>query len=269
MCISVENGFLSGWAAFELKRLAYKNQGKTLIFAVMHALDEPIEYDEPHVPLREAPAYLAGHSSWVSIRSLGANHRNRVLTHLRSLDSQDRMMRFGYVANDAQIEAYVDRLNFHHDAVFGVFNRRLEIVALAHLAICRLPGSEPVGDFGVSVLPAWRGRGIGGRLYERAALHARNEGVELLHIQALASNAPMLAIARKHGASVQRMGSESEACLRLPQPSLESRLQEILEEYWANIHYTAKSQMRAWTACLAVFQSIRERAISANSTCSP
>ncbi|WP_240792048.1 GNAT family N-acetyltransferase [Rhodoferax bucti] len=178
-------------------------------------------------------------------------------------------MRFGYVANDVQIEAYVDRLDFHHDAVFGVFNRKLQIVALAHLAICRLPGSEPVGDFGVSVFPAWRGRGLGGRLYERAALHARNEGVEVLQIQALASNVPMLAIARKHGATVQRMGSESEACLRLAKPSLESRLQEILEEYWAHLHYTAKAQARAWSDWLAIFQSIRQRAISATTICSP
>lgn len=249
--------------------MIYQNQGKTLIFVCMQVFDESVEKYEIPAPVTGAISYSGPHSPFFSIRSLGPNHRRRVLIHLLALDSQDRMMRFGYVANDAQINAYVERLDFQNDAVFGVFNRRLELVALAHLAICRSLESEPVGDFGVSVFPAWRGRGLGGRLYERAALHARNEGVEVLQIQALASNVPMLAIARKHGATVQRMGSESEACLRLPKPSLESRLQEILEEYWAHLHYTAKAQTRAWSDWLAIFQSIRQRAISATTICSP
>lgn len=248
--------------------MTYQNQGKTLIFGRMQAFDESVEKYDVKAPVAGATSYSGVHSPFFGIRSLGPNHRRRALIHLLALDAQDRMMRFGYVASDGQITAYVERLDFQNDTVFGVFNRRVEIVALAHLAICKSPESEPVGDFGVSVFPAWRGRGLGGRLYERAALHARNEGVEVLQIQALASNVPMLAIARKHGATVQRMGSESEACLRLPKPSLESRLQEILEEYWAHLHYTAKAQARVWSDWLCVFQSIRQRAISASTICS-
>ena len=42
-----------------------------------------------------------------------------------ALDASDRYLRFGFPATDAQIAKYVDMLDFDHDEVFGIFNRRL------------------------------------------------------------------------------------------------------------------------------------------------
>lgn len=181
---------------------------------------------------------------FLGIRVLGPNHRERLLKHLMHLDSEDRFLRFGYVPSDQQIAHYVVKLDFSSDAVFGVFNGRLEIVAMAHLAFHDAHTSPRVAEFGVSVATSLRGRGIGGRLFERAALHARNEGIEVLLIQALASNAAMLAIALRHGATVLRSGAESEALLKLPQRSLTSRLQERAVELWADLHYRLKVHAR-------------------------
>ena len=72
--------------------------------------------------------------SWVPIRSLSPRHKPRIARHLRALPTSDRYLRFGYVATDEQIERYVQGLNFERDEIFGVFNRRLELVAMAHLA---------------------------------------------------------------------------------------------------------------------------------------
>ena len=67
----------------------------------------------------------------VPIRSLGANHRERIAAHLMALDDRDRYLRFGYLANDEQIQRYVDGLNFDRDEIFGIYNRRLELLAMA------------------------------------------------------------------------------------------------------------------------------------------
>ena len=101
---------------------------------------------------------------WVPIRSLGQRHRARIATHLCALDEQSRYLRFGYPASDAQIRRYVDLLDFEQDEVFGIFNRRLELIALAHLAHRAADPSRPHGaasEFGVSVLPKGRRRGYG------------------------------------------------------------------------------------------------------------
>ncbi len=252
----------------DLKPFLYAKQGKTLIFARMV---RPTNYDtsSPKAGSQDVVRAAKDTGIAVSIRALGPNHRERLRKHLLALETADRFLRFGYVATDQQISAYVDRLDFINDAVFGVFNRRLHIVAMAHLAICKSANGPPVGDFGVSVAPSLRGHGIGGRLYERAALHARNEGVEVLQIQALAENAAMLAIARKRGATVHRHGSESEAYLKLPRPDLESRLRELAGEYWAGLHYSLVAQSRIWVEMLKGFQSVRSRAIAAAKICSP
>lgn len=186
-------------------------------------------------------------SSWVPIRSLARRHRRRIRDHLLSLSERDRYLRFGYPASDEQITRYVAGLDFARDEVLGIFNRRLQLVAMAHLAYEPLPqrrGKPAMAEFGVSVLEKGRGRGFGARLFERAALHARNRGIETLFIHALSENAPMLKIARKAGATVERDGAESEAWLRLPPDTVASHVGEAIERHMAELDFQFKRHIR-------------------------
>ena len=72
--------------------------------------------------------------SWVPIRSLAARHRDRIEAHLVALEPGDRYLRFGFPASDEQIRQYVQGIRFDRDEVFGIFNRRLQLIAMAHLA---------------------------------------------------------------------------------------------------------------------------------------
>lgn len=179
---------------------------------------------------------------WIPIRSLSQRHRVRVLTHLLALEPQDRYLRFGYAANDAQVGRYVDLLDFERDEVFGIFNRKLELIAMAHLAyLPDSPQCRHAAEFGVSVLPRARGRGYGARLFDHAMLHARNRQVQTMVIHALSENVAMLRIARNAGAAVVREGGESEARLRLPPETLASVFEELVESQAAEIDYQLKS----------------------------
>jgi RimJ/RimL family protein N-acetyltransferase len=202
----------------------------------------------------------------VPIRCLGAGHRRRIQAHLLSLDEHDRYLRFGYPAVDEQICRYVEQLDFERDDIFGIVNRRLELIAMAHLAfIPHEPGSPAGAEFGVSVLKPARGRGYGARLFDRAVMHARNEGVELMFIHALSENRAMIRIARNAGASLERAGSETEAYLRLPPATLDSRLSEMVEEQVAQADYRIKRQAKSFLEFLAQVQEIRRGATDARS----
>jgi RimJ/RimL family protein N-acetyltransferase len=214
----------------------------------------------------EEPQQDARPGRLVPIRSLGAGHRRRIAAHLLSLDAQDRYLRFGYGANDEQIRRYVDQLDFESDEIFGIFNRRLDLIAMAHLAFMpHEPGTPAGAEFGVSVLKHARGRGYGARLFDRAVMHARNEGVELMFIHALSENTAMIRIARNAGASIERDGSETEAYLRLPPATLDSRVTELLEEQVAQADYRLKQQARNFLDFLAQVQEIRRGAVDARS----
>lgn len=190
----------------------------------------------------------------VPIRSLGSNHRIRIAAHLLSLEPQDRYLRFGYSASDEHIHRYVDGLDFSRDEVFGIYNRKLALIAMAHLAYPDEITAQSCVEFGVSVLKSARGRGYGARLFERAAMHARNDGITLMMIHALSENTPMLKIARKAGAVVTRDGAESEAYLRLPAPTLDSRVTEIVHEQVGQTDYHMKTQAHHFRRLLSSLQ---------------
>jgi len=113
----------------------------------------------------------------VPIRSLGMNHRGRIAQHLKALNPHDRYFRFGFAASDDQIQQYVDRLDFDRDEIFGIYNRHLKLIAMAHLAYSNSVHRDASAEFGVSVLEHVRGRGYGARLFDRALMHARHAGV--------------------------------------------------------------------------------------------
>ncbi len=197
-------------------------------------------------------------SGWIPIRSLSPRYKPHVLAHLLSLKPEDRYLRFGYPATDEQIEHYVTGLKFERDEIFGVFNRRLALVAMAHLAYSVDPQWASCAEFGVSVSSHQRGRGLGARLFSHAVMHARNQGVSMLFIHALSENVAMLKIARHAGAKVQRDGSESEAYLSLPEATLDSQLSGLMQEQMAELDYQLKNQAQQFRAWLATVQEIRQ-----------
>ncbi|MBL0090038.1 MAG: GNAT family N-acetyltransferase [Ideonella sp.] len=210
----------------------------------------------PEKPVVAAPARLP----WIPIRSLAPSHRPRILSHLQSLSGPDRYLRFGFQADDAQLTRYVDGLDFDRDEIFGVFNRRLELVALAHLAYAPSTDTGPTGnaaEFGVSVIGRVRGRGYGARLFEHAMLHARNRGYGTIYIHALSENTPMLRIARHAGATVHRDGPESEAYLKLPPETLASRMEQVIGQGAAAMDYGFKQQALVVDAVVDVITEVR------------
>lgn len=192
----------------------------------------------------------------VPIRSLGEKHRAQIAGHLLELDANDRYLRFGFVATDDHIERYVAGLDFERDEILGISNRKLALIAVAHLAFVDGNGQPACAEFGVSVVKAARGRGFGALLFERAAMDARNKGVALMFIHALSENTAMLRIARNAGALIERIGSDAEAFLRLAPASFGSRMTEIVEDHYAHVDYRLKAQSKQLHDFLSTLKSL-------------
>ncbi len=206
--------------------------------------------DDEATPPEPKPAFR-----WVPIRSLAERHRPRILAHLLALGEADRYLRFGHAATDAQIGRYVDGIDFSRDEVFGIFNRRLELIAVAHLAYMASGSAE----FGVSVLPKARGRGYGARLFDHAVMHARNRHVDTLIVNALSENTAMLRIARAAGATIERAGTDAEARLKLPPDDVVSHLSEVVEGGAAELDYRLKAQARRLDSVLDAIAEVKAR----------
>ncbi len=197
-------------------------------------------------------------SALVPIRTLSERHRERIAAHLLSLGPEDRYLRFGYAASDTQVQRYVDKIDFTRDEVFGIYNRRLDLIAMAHLAYARYEEEQGSAEFGVSVVPKARGRGFGGRLFERAMVHARNAGVQQIVIHALSENTAMLKIARNAGATVQRDGPDAQAYLALPPADFDSRMAQLVDHHIGEVDYRLKMEARRLRNTVGGIQEVRE-----------
>lgn len=214
-----------------------------------------IPIDAPERATEHAPAPTLRHAP---VRSLAERHRPRIVAHLLALGAADRYLRFGHPATDAQIARYVDQIDFENDEVLGIFNRRLEVVALAHLAYLGAPGvPQKEAEFGVSVSAHARGRGWGRRLFDLSVLHARNRRVETLLVHALSENKAMLHIAAGAGATVVRDGPESTARLQLPPEDFASHMEALIEHQVAEFDYGLKVHARRFDEWLRLLSGAR------------
>jgi GNAT superfamily N-acetyltransferase len=176
----------------------------------------------------------------IVIRELPRLERVKFARHLCALETEDRRLRFGLALPDAAIDDYVAGIDFAHDAVFGVFDDRLELAGAAHLA-----RADAHAELGVSVLASQRGRGIGGALLARAHLHARNWGIGTLFMHCLTENGAILHLAGKQGMRIVAESGEADAHLALPPASPASIAQALFDERVGLFDYALKSQVEA------------------------
>lgn len=196
----------------------------------------------------------------VPVKQLQERDRRRMMKHFLSLEKSDRLLRFGSNLPDELVAVYVNKIDFSRDMVYGVYNRFFHLVAVGHLAFApkeKAPGrhavttKDRVAEFGVSVARSMRGLGVGSKLFERAAIHCRNNDVDTLYMHCLSSNQTMMHIAKKAGMEIQRDYGEADAYLKLPLANPASMLQEALDEQFATLDYTFKVNRRIAAKLLA------------------
>lgn len=172
-------------------------------------------------------------------KQLTAADRPAILRHLQSLSEEDLRLRFGSPRSPASVASYVEHIDFARDALFGVFDSDLELVGVAHVGM----GDE--AEFGVSVAPAHRGRGVGTALFDRAQEHARNHMIRRFYVHCLTENKAMLAIARKAKMKIVTEAGEADAWLGLPPGDVATVTGEFLEERVALFDFALKAQVKA------------------------
>lgn len=171
------------------------------------------------------------------VRELSSFERPVLERHFLALSAEDRRLRFGASLSDVAICAYVKRIDFDRDAMFGVLDDQLHIVGAAHLA--RADGHA---EFGVSVLPGHRDLGIGGALLRRAHVHARNWGVRELFMHCLTENGSIMHLAKKNGMDIDAECGEADGWLTLPPADTSSYMSAVFAQRVALGDYALKSQ---------------------------
>lgn len=171
---------------------------------------------------------------------LSEHNRAALRRHFIALSPEDLRLRFEHVISEPALLRYVDAIDFEADAVFGVFDEKLELGGVAHLGL-----RDEAAEFGVSVTPGHRARGIGTALYRRAYEYCRNHGIDTLFVHCLKENKAMMHIARKAGMRIVLDAAEVEAHLHVPPGDPASYTEEFLDDRVGLFDLALKSQFLA------------------------
>jgi RimJ/RimL family protein N-acetyltransferase len=166
-------------------------------------------------------------------------HRPALEAHFLALESEDRRLRFGAPIADEALAAYVARIDFDRDGAFAVQDDELRLLAVVHVA-----NSGQAAEMGLSVLPGWRGQGLGQALFQRAVTHLRNRGTLEAQVHCLTENAAMMHLARKSGMRIDYSGGESDARLVLRPATASTLMNEWLADRQAETMQAFRHQAR-------------------------
>ncbi len=134
------------------------------------------------------------------IRKLWPAERELFRAHLFRLDAESLRNRFAMTVGDDFLNDYAERCFTNGDLVYGYTEDGL-LRASAELRPLAAAG-EDSAEVAFSVETAWRNRGIGAALFDRMITVAGNRGYRRLHMNCLAWNRPMQALARKFKAAL-------------------------------------------------------------------
>lgn len=180
--------------------------------------------DLPRPAIRAYPEHFASTATLrdgidVRVRPIRAEDEPAVVDFHRRLSEQSVYSRFFTTVPLAE------RVSHHRLAriCFADYDREISLIVmaadepaliLAALRLTRRHASKDA-DFGLLVIDAWQGRGLGKLLVRELVRVARAEGMERVHGMVLADNRRMLEICGKNGFEVIPRGLECEVILNL------------------------------------------------------
>jgi len=134
------------------------------------------------------------------IRGLSPADSDAFRQHLGRLDAESLHNRFAMTVSTDFLDTYATRCFALGELVYGYAEQDILRASAEMRSLAEPDGHD--AELVFSVETAWRNRGIGRALFERMIAAARERGIERLHMNCLAWNRPMQALARKFQADI-------------------------------------------------------------------
>ena len=152
------------------------------------------------------------------VRRLWPSDRQGVIDYFSRLDGETRANRFMGHVSEAGIRAYAEQAITARGVMYGAFLAG-DLRGLAELRPVVAGRSSyflgPQAEAAFAVEREFRRHGLGAALFARITQAARNRGVSDLHVRCFARNGPMIRLAARQGAAIERDGMETDGALHL------------------------------------------------------
>ena len=171
-----------------------------------------------------------------TVRRVLPTELGKYRSHLKQLDAESRLLRFGCAAHDEFIDAFCDGLekNPSQHIIFSIENSALEFVGIGHVAMA---GNM---ELAFSVLKEYQGHGMGNSLMNRCIQYCRIIGKRKGYMQCLSHNRAIKHLCVKNGIHIATEYGETLANIELDHPNLITYWKEATDRNLAVLDYTLK-----------------------------
>lgn len=171
-----------------------------------------------------------------TVRRVLPHEYGKYRTHLKSLDAESKVLRFGYSINEYVLDQLCDKFEADpaHNILFCIENNNLEFVAVGHIAL------QDEMELAFSVLKEYQGQGMGTALMKRCIQWCRTHNVLKGCMVCLSTNAAIKHLCLKHGIHVHNEHGETTADIELDSPNITTFLTEATDSNLGVMDYLGK-----------------------------
>jgi len=172
-----------------------------------------------------------------TVRKVLAHEYSKYRKHLKSLDSESKMMRFANPVSDEVIDTLCDKWEKDHEnnILFCIENDDLDFVAVGHIAF-----QDEQMELAFSVLKSHQQQGMGSLLMKRVIQWCRTHGSLKGCMVCLSSNAAIKHLCLKHGIHIHSEHGETLADIELDSPNITTFITEATDSNLAVMDYLGK-----------------------------
>lgn len=177
------------------------------------------------------------------VRKVLANEYPKYTAHLKALDPESRMLRFGFCIKDDSLDNLCKtfEVNTKDHILFCVENNELDFIAIGHIAL----GNEM--ELAFSVLKEYQGQGLGDKLMKRCIRYCRTRKILKGNMVCLSYNTAIKHLCTKNQIQFHNDHGETEANIHFDEPRISTYIDEGLAVHAGMTDYAGKRAMLPWT----------------------
>lgn len=156
--------------------------------------------------------------------------------HLKSLDLDSKILRFGCVIKDEVIDQLFCTIENDRDShvLFCIENDNLEFVAVGHIVV------GDAMELALSVLKEYQNQGLGSAVMRRCIQWCRTHNILEGEMVCLSSNRAIRHLCNKHGISMVSKDGETMATIRLEPANASTYISEVVNQNLGALDWLSK-----------------------------
>lgn len=179
--------------------------------------------------------------NYSTVRRVLPHEYAKYCQHLQSLDTDSKILRFGYQVKDEIIDQLCQQIELDqdHHILFCIENTDLEFIAVGHIAL-----SDNM-ELAFSVLKEYQNQGLGSALMKRCIQWCRTHNILQGEMVCLTSNRAIRHLCSKHGITMSNDNGETMATIHLAPADAGTYIGEVVDQNLAVVDWLAKRTMPA------------------------